>query len=401
MSLTGTVGIEIRINNEAREITPLLDEFVWTDSLLRGGFTWALKLKTNYWTEWWNLMLGREKPEVRFRLKQQEQGVESTTEWRRAYTDWSKAKFSAEPTMRCEVHGADKRLDLMQRSRLRAFKDAKVSDVVARVAGDHGLTVDAVITKGTRTRRQLREDDWSFLRRLTRAAATQDGRGDLFLYMDEGTLRLVSVQSQASSVRRHDTLSIENRLNDYVVQYHGRQVDRLGGATLRGVGFDYGAKAGIVFDVDAAAASAHQALSKRVPRRQADGLRSMPVIEDDQAVVEETTRSLWGDLGPRYFSLRVNTRPDVVLRPNAVIEIVAADDPNRQSVFQGRYLLLEVVHHYKAGTLSTTAVGFRREAWEGEDQPTGAVADNVRTRDRFRGDSAATQTAVIKVEELV
>jgi len=105
-------------------------------------------------------------------------------------------------------------------------------------------------------------------------------------------------------------------------------------------------------------------------------------------------------LGPRYFSLLVHTRPDVTLKPNSVIEIVASDDPDRESVLQGRYLLLEVSHRYHNGAISTKAVGFRREAWEGDDQPTGAAADNVRTRDRFQGERLPDPATVIMAEEL-
>jgi len=390
----------MRINNETREITPFLEEFVWTESLIRGGFTWALRLKANVWHEWWDLILGRERPTIRFRLKAQEQGQESTTEWKRAVTDWTKASFSAEPTMMAEVHGSDRRLDLLQKPRLRTFPNALVSDVVAAIAQGSGLQSDVVATTGARTRWQIREDDWSFMRRLTQDAAATDGRGDVFLYMDEDTVRLVVVQAQQPSIRRHDTAAVENRLNNYVVQYHGRQIDRLGGATLRGVGFDYGTKAGLVFDVDNVTARAHPALSRRVPRRQADGVRHVSVIEDQRPLVEAATRGRWGALGPRYFSLLIHTRPDVTLKPNSVIEIVASDDPDRESVLQGRYLLLEVSHRYHKGSISTKAVGFRREAWEGDDQPTGTAADNVRTRDQFQGERLPDPATVIMVEEL-
>jgi hypothetical protein len=183
---------------------------------------------------------------------------------------------------------------------------------------------------------------------------------------------LVVVQSQDASVRRHDTADIEDRLNGYVVQYHGRQIDRAGGATFQGVGYDFSSKAGISILAYAAVASAHPALSKRVPRSQDGGLRAMPVIEDQRPLVDAAVRSVWGGLAPRYFSLRTSTRPDLALKPNAVVEIVTTDNPNRESVVQGRYLILEVQHRYLDGAISTTAVAY-------------PAADTVQTKDRFQG----------------
>ena len=401
MSLSGTSGIEMRIGDDARDVSPMVDEFLWTESLIDGGFTWALKLKTLVWREWWNLMLGRDRPVIRFRLKQQESGIESSTGWKRAITDWSKAGFSATATMDLEIHGADRRLDLLQRARTRTFSNETVAGVVRRIGQEHGLRVnDVAETRGERIRWQFRQSDWTFMRSLMRGAASRDGRGDPFLYMEEDDLRLVVVQSQAASARRHDTASVENRLNDYIVQYHGRQIDRMGGATFQGVGFDFGAKTGITVAADESVARVHPALSKRVPRQQSDGLRVAAVMETGQELVDAVTRARWGDLAPRYFSIRLNTRPDLTLKPNAVVEIVATDHPDRESVVQGRYLLLEVQHRYLNGAISTTAVGFRREAWEGAGQPTGAAADNVRTRDRFRSGAAAPPTTVIVAQVL-
>lgn len=401
MSLTGTSGIEMRIGSQASEISPLVDEFLWTESLLDGGWSWSMRLKTNVWKEWWDLMLGRQRPTVMFRMKQQEQGVETTTEWKRAVTDWSKAAFSAEPTMNLEIHGADRRLDMLQRTRTRTFNRASVADVVRRIGQGHGLqTNDVVDTKGQRTRWQFHEDDWTFLRRLLRGTSTADGRGDVFLYMEEDNLRLVVVQAQASSVRRHDMASVENRLNGYVVQYHGRQIDRMGGATLEGLGYDFSTKTGISVSADSSSAAKYPALSKRVPRSQDGGLRIKPVVEDQRALVDAAVQNVWGDLAPRYFSLRTHTRPDLALKPNAVVEVVATDDPDRESVVQGRYALLEVQHRYLGGSTSTTAVAYRREAWEGEDQPTGSAADTTRTKDQFQAGRTANPSTIIVAQVL-
>lgn len=391
----------MRVDNQATEISPLVEEFLWTESLLDGGWSWSMRLKTPVWQEWWDLMLGRRQPTVMFRLKQQEQGVETTTAWKQAITDWSKAAFSPDPTMHLEIHGADRRLDLLQQAHTRTFRNASVASVVRRIGLDYGLqTGDVVSTLGERTRWQIMEDDWTFLRRLLRTAATVDGRGDVFLYMEEDNLRLVTVQSQGASVRRHDTASVENRLNGYVVQYHGRKIDRMGGATLRGVGFDFSSKQGISVAADALTSSAYPALSKRVPRSQDGGSREMPVIESSRALVGAAVQSVWGELAQRYFSMRTHTRPDLALKPNAVVEVIATDDPRRESVVQGRYALLEVQHRYRDGAVSTTAVAYRREAWEGEDQPTGASADTVRSRDRYQGDGKAAPRTVIVAQVL-
>ena len=56
-------------------------------------------------------------------------------------------------------------------------------------------------------------------------------------------------------------------------------------------------------------------------------------------------------------------------------------DSGRETPFTGRYVILEVQHDLEDGAISTSLVGYRREAAEGDAQPTGASADTAQTRD--------------------
>lgn len=405
MSLVGTGGLEMmREGQEALDITPFVRRFVWTDSMLDGGFTWSLHLTTDFWEEWNDVILGAE--DVRFRLKFQA-GQETTTDWRTAVSDSARIAYRS-TAMTFEVPGADKRLDLLQKERTRAWPNSSVSDLVQAIGAEYGLDVMAEATTGRHDRWQAREFDWTYLRRSVEESASSKGRGDMYLWLDEGTLRLDVPQLQRGSDRRHDMSEVENRVDRIVLAYHGREIDRAGGATLVGIGFDFDTKSDLVFTLNGQRAETHPALARRVPRDPADGLRVIPVQEHTAALVEEATRGHWGRFGPRYFSLRLDSRPDLALRPGMVMELQGNLGAQQETPFLGRFAVLEVQHILAAGMkrsrgsggLQTTAVCYRREAFAGREEPTGTSVSNVRTRDAYRAGQEQTPVAVLAAEVL-
>ncbi|NIP94723.1 MAG: hypothetical protein GWO24_15290, partial [Akkermansiaceae bacterium] len=106
-----------------------------------------------------------------------------------------------------------------------------------------------------------------------------------------------------------------------VLTYTGREVDRQGGATLRAVGYDFDKKEAITFTLGETQAQTHPALAGRVPRAQEDGVRVLPVSKDTSAHVEAGARARWARFAPRYFGLRVDTRPDLTLRAGSMFEM--------------------------------------------------------------------------------
>lgn len=386
MSLAGTGGIELRIDSAtARDITAFVKRFVWTESMIAGGFSWGIEFATEDWPEFTDLLLGRDTPVLRFRLlSQQDGGVPATTDWRTAITDGSSAGIRGE-TFTGRAHGADRRLDMRQKARTRAWPQASVSDLVARIGADYGFAVQAAdSTAGRRDRWQLRQDDWSFLAQSVREVATSSGRGDAFVWLDEETLHFGAPSVQVASDRRHDMSEIENRVDRFVVGYQGREVDRQGGATLVGVGYDLDKQKAVIFKLDEGQTRTQPALASKVPRSQADGLRVLPVMEEGAALVEEHTRGKWGKVAPRYFSLRVDTRPDLTLRPGMVVEMQTNLDARHRTPFLGRFVVLEVQHILAAGAITTVASCFRRESYEGEEDPIGAAVAQGATRDAYR-----------------
>lgn len=399
MSLTGTGGIEMRVEGTARDITPFVRRFRWTESLIAGGWSWSMSFATEQWPEWDTLLVGRERPTVHFRLKSQEAGDEFSTEWKRAYVEDSREAFRG-ATMLANVRGGDKRLEMRQKARTRTHRDASVADVCRRIAAEYDLTPDVDDTTARRDRFQLREDDWGFMRRLLSETSLASGRGDAFLWLDETTLRLHAPELAALSARRHDLAEVENRVDRVSIGYAGRRVDRLGGASQRVVGFDLAKKAPLVFDLGAEEAQTMPALARRVPRDPADGLRVYALAEEGSAFVEGACRGQWGRVAPRYFAMRLDTRPDLSLRPGAIIEVQANLDLRRESPFFGRFAVLEVQQHVEKSALRTVAICYRREAFEGEVEPTGASAASGGSRDRYRVGAPERTRTVVRAEVL-
>ena len=378
-----TSSIELRVGESvATDITPFVDRFVWTESMIDGGFSWDIKFKADQWREWDRIMFGRDDPSYQFRLRVDNEQQADSTEWRTAITDKSRAGFAQDVSMRGQIKGADRRLVMAQKARTRAWRNKRVSDIITQIAGEYGLDADVERSAATDINNQSRMSDWAFLRRMVSIATTESGRCDTYLWIDENTLRFGAPQVTDLSARRYDMSVVESRIEDYSAAYFGREADRRGAARMTGVGFDWYAKKGVVFTMGPGQAQSQPSLAPRVPRRMEDGLCSYPIINDTRATVEEEVRARWGSVAPRYLSLRVTTRPDLTVRPNSIISMESNLNESRETPFMGRYVILEVQHLYEQQSITTSMVCYRREAREGEAQPTGANADTAGTRDR-------------------
>lgn len=383
-TLSTADGIELRTNGEAADITGLVDRFVWIESAIRGGLTWELTVRVDYWKEWSKLVLSDPLASFEFRLKTTVNGAESSTEWRTAYSDSANMSFrsTAQPTT---IRGGDRRLLMQQRTRQRLWRQTTLNEITTALAPNYNMVAQADETPIRRDFYQLHETDWDFLRRITYESATLGGRGDLFLWVDERTLNLRAPNLQLPSVRRHDLSVVENRVDSLALRYSGRNVDRAGGATLLAVGFNFDLKTGVTFTVSAPLVATQPALASRVPRDPANGARMIPVSETTSAGVEGRARARWARFGPRYFTLSCATRPDLTLHPGTIIEVQASRGEGQETPFLGRFLVLEVQHAFVRGAMLTTAVCYRREAYSGAAEPTGVRAQNVATVDPYRG----------------
>ena len=382
-TVTHSDGVEARINGQSTDITPFVSRFIWVESMIRGGFFWEIQFTSNVWSDWNSILLGKANPHVEFRLKSLEDGNESTTEWRRAITDSSEMMFRGE-TLFGKVLGGDRRLALRQKHLTRAWPQRTVSEIAQIIAADYDMTPRVDDTSLRTDWFQTNETDWEFLQRLVYESSNAGGRGDLFLWVDEDILHIHAPVLQDASARRHDMSIVEGRVDNVLLSYFGRQVDRIGGATLKTIGYDFRAKKGLTFTLGSVQAQVHPALAGRVPRAQADGVRVMPVPADSQAEVEANARGRWSRYAPRYFAMRCETRPDLTLQVGSTYEMQASIGENQETPFLGRFLLLEVEHEFVQGSIKTSAVCFRREAAEGEEEPTGQNAENASTRDHYR-----------------
>jgi len=391
--------LDIKVGSDAIDATPYVKSFLWVESMIRGGWSWALRFDTDAWVDWQEILLGLGR-EKYIRLRTESGDKETSTDWALAVVDGSTMSIRGR-TLISMVKGGDRRLQMMQTARTRAWPESTVASVIRATALEYSLASDVEETAGQRDRWQIRESDWAHLRRLASNAGTGAGRGDSYLWLDRDTLRFGAPNFAARSDRRHDLNAMENRVDRTVLQYHGRAVDRAGGATLRAVGHDHYAGEPLVFDVNAGAVETQPTLGSRVPRAQSDGLKVYAVVEDQQDLVEETARGIWGEAAPRYFSMRVDGRSDLALRPGTMIELEATLGPDQQLPVFGRYAVLEVQHELIGGQIRTTASCYRREAYEGEEDPSGASASGVGSRDMYSLATADIPPRTVLVAEML
>lgn len=366
-----TDALEMRVGNTSYDITPFVDHFVWSDSMIRGGFSWRMRFRADRWTDWRELLFDLNKPTIQFRVVTDAAGRGVSSEWRTALTDGSRCSFAQDKSMVAEVVGADLRLELAQQARTRMWSDVEASVILRAIAGEYGLNTNIQDTRAGETWYQLRKSDWAFARDIA-AVANESSRGDTYLWLDENILHYGAPRVEDAALRRFDMDMQESRVDRYATAYMGRSADRLGAATFRGVGFDFATKKALSFVCDQAAAASHPALAARVPRSMADGLRVVPVFEDDRARIEEATRWMWGRVAARYLSVSIATNADPTIKPNTMLELDSDLDDTRTTPFMGRYACLEVTHVLDAGAIRTIVTGWRREAQSGEDEPSGA-----------------------------
>lgn len=391
-----SASLDMRLDNSTSlDITPFVKNFVWRESLILGGFYWMLDFSAVSWNEWDDLMMGRERRTVQFRLRVADDQGSQSTEWRTAVVDKSRAAFSQDTSMLGSVTGCDAAALLAQRVRTRTFRQRTAAEVLRIIANEHNLVPDVLDTRGVRDWHQIQEDDWSFARRVARGASTAGGRGDTYLWIDENVMRFGAPSLSALSSRSYNMNNVEGRVDGYSVSYHGREADRMGAATLTGMGFNFALKRAVNFTMNAATAATQPALADRVPRFMIDGLRIVPVFETGGARVEETTRARWGRVAPRYLGLHLRSRSDVTLRPNTMIALEANLDGRRQTPFMGRYVVVETEHTLTKGVIESSFVAYRREAQVGDAVPTGASADVVGTRDKFQLAGVLPTTTVV------
>ena len=399
--LQTSATVEMRVGGNVRDLTPLVKSFVWIESMIRGGWYWTLDFDAAVWSDWRDMFVGRDvRPDRYLKLRTSGEQSDNSTEWRKFRLDGSKMAVSG-GTLVAQVMGGDLRLDMLQKTRTRAWPASKVSDILQRIAGEYGLRSEIQDTTRGRDRWQVRQSDWGYARALASEAAAATGRGDTYLWLDHDTLRFGAPDLAAAAERRYRLDTDDARLDRVLMTYNGREVDRSGGATLRGVGFDLDAGSAITFDMDAPAAATHPALGGRIARAPEDGLRVVATTSESSAGVEECVRSVWGERAPRYFSLRGDGEGDITLRPGKVIEVQGDNSPERDIHVFGRYVALEVMHILTGGSMKTTVIGYRREAFRGESEPTGAIVTKGGSKDRFVPGAAPDQPRTTLVAEVL
>jgi hypothetical protein len=130
------------------------------------------------------------------------------------------------------------------------------------------------------------------------------------------------------------------------------------------------------------------------------GLRVYPIMEEGQEFAEDAARAQWGDVGPRYYAMRLDTRADLALRPGVVVEVLNTPGPKQLSPMFGRYVVLEVIHTLARGMIVTTAACFRREADEGDADPTGATAGVIGTDDAYAFGKTQLRRRTVRAEAI-
>lgn len=378
MTRITNVTVELNVDEDVREITQNVFLINIKDSILNGDLQWEMKLRGDTINSDEALLL-RSNPFL-LRLSHTQDGDEQSTGWLTLVLDKS-CLYTEGGMPILHMMGRNRSLELMQKARFRAFKTQNVVEIMGAIAKEYRLNL---ITSGfsqtlpATLKYQLGDTDWKFLALLRNDIAATSGQRKAWLRLEGNNLHLFTLNYSQPTVRTFGIGTDDDRLGRVSVHYFGREIDRLGGSSLRMLGFDLENKEFI--DI-LANDPALPHLAGKLPRPFGAGEMVFATTGQSTKAVTDTALLSWSEKTSKYFGLNARVVADLTLQPGQIVEFAIADAEGNESSFGGKYPVYEVAHHYqtvkmndgsKPSTLETHLSCFRRTSFFGSIDASGA-----------------------------
>lgn len=213
------------------------------------GARWRLELEHPNWNFWSPLVDGEQRQLFSFDYKFGVEGSDGKgvggeeSQWNRGVI--LKSFQDASPSdAHVVVLGSDPSLQMKSRSRTQAWI-GPFRTTVSKIALDYGLIPDVASadesdSPGVRTHWQYGENDWDFIRRISRKQIAQTSRrGDYEVWVSEGkTLHVRPPGDERPAVRRWSTGELGFGLKRMRFVQRKRALQMQGGVAVQGVAFD-------------------------------------------------------------------------------------------------------------------------------------------------------------------
>ena len=382
--------------SEVVNVTDRISRVTWGESVLTGGFSFELVLADMDWDFWKKLIAGQEGSKLQLRLTFTSEGTVERTPWRTCYLDVPKTDIQSK-ILRMVLEGGDKRFEMMQIGRFLSYNSKRIVDVVQEISSRYNLTADVADMDDTPyDRLQPGISDWDFLKsRILGSCATRN-RGDVYLWVDEGILKLKPIDYAQQPLRSYAIGLTDDRVLKAVLSMNNRKADRQGAARTLATGFDFDAKEGRSFEVGREEAGKAPALSAKLPRAQSGGLLNLADTSQSGGSLERRAFRAWGLASTLYAELEITMKPDLTLVAGGMISFTAESTLHQSLFVDGSYPVLSVKHELSRTNARTTVTVARRETQIGvEDAPGTRVGQQP--RDGYLSDSGEQGRKVVQV----
>jgi len=375
----------------AKDATPLVESFSILHSAFRHGRQWEIRFADEDWNFWEPYVAGIDP--LRVRLTFSKSNTQETTGWLTLYVDASEADYNRS-RLDGTLRGGDALLKMALEDRTKAWPQLTVDAILTQLAASYGFVPDTTGMLGSRTWYQLDETDIDYLKYLLGFASTTGGRGDVWLWFDNGTLHLKPFDTKAPSKDKYLIGGIDDRLAHAPAGFYGGQVDRGGGRLFDAIAHDTSTKTTLSFTAGAVSAGG-PALSTFVPRIPAQGRRSAYVTDADISLLRAVAQARWAKYAMRYFGITLETKGSLRTTVGDMIEVdFLKEYPDKGAFVRGRYPVFEVEHKYTRGVFRTNITGYRREAEAGETAAAGANVSSSRGQDAYLTELKTGQTGL-------
>lgn len=381
-----------------QDLTPVVTRFVYRNSLLLGRTVWVLQFASPKWEFWQNFMIGKGYV-FNVKIKASRESEESETPWLSLVVDQSKGMIKGGRILGTVVGGGGE-LQMMNQTKRRAFYNMTITNAIQQIASDNGLVPSVGSSTARKTWYQANQTDWEFLQEelMPYFVPASSNRGDAFLNVEGRNLTAKTIEFAAPSTRLYNLSNAneDDRVVAVYFHYYGGQVDRGGGIVAEVRGFNPSTGTSVLWTVQPGSSS-QPALAPKLPKRFA--ALKQAIIDPHSSLEFIKARALREQAknGTRYYGVSVEVVNDLTVKLRDMFEISMRDEEGLESPYHGRYGVYEVIFDYKSQGVNTTIVGFRKEAYKGEQVSVGADLSRSRGKDLQKtkpGRSTFTKTAV-------
>lgn len=365
------VNYEPDFGNKVINVIDRITSVEWCESLLDGGLSLRVNIDDADFYFWSDLLTGNEGTKFQARLLLFQENVQVTGPWRSLLIDTPQSVITTQ-SLRGVLPCGDKRLAMQQIGRYTAHVSRTITDIVQTIALRYSLTADiAPLDDVPKDRWQAGLSDWDYMQEMLLPDCSAGGRGDLYLWVEEGTLHLRPIDFSVQPVRSYAIGVNDDRTVAAQLTMSNRYADRAGAATVKSVGFDMSTKRGITYNVTDAAAGRSPALSDKLPRKRSEGLIYLPSASPTLNETQRRALRRWGEQSSMYGQLKLTLNPDLALTPGQMVSLTLQGNDDQTFFGSGIYPVLSVRHTFSQTSQKTELTLMRREMQAGVQDAVG------------------------------